>query len=188
MSLNKYHEIEENMKLRNRLLKLGIGCSIVGPKGPKGDKGDRGEAGPVIPSSTEAIFSTGFNETNESEQMIFDTPWLIPNESEFFTQLSDSELEVKPGIYEITMSGLISDMDDSHGAEVYLETFEGTAIKDLDFKVLEGISKQVYFSKTIIFRFESPVILRVISNIIGDLNTSKVSISSVNLHIKRIHE
>ena len=33
----KLHELENNLKLRNKLLKLGLGCPIVDPTGPKGD-------------------------------------------------------------------------------------------------------------------------------------------------------
>lgn len=41
MSFYKLQELENNLKLRNKLLKLGLGCPIVGPTGPKGDKGDK---------------------------------------------------------------------------------------------------------------------------------------------------
>ncbi len=34
MSLYKYQELEENIKLRNKLLCAGIGYQIVGPTGP----------------------------------------------------------------------------------------------------------------------------------------------------------
>lgn len=37
MSFYKLHELENNLKLRNKLLKLGLGCPIVDPTGPKGD-------------------------------------------------------------------------------------------------------------------------------------------------------
>lgn len=41
MSFYKLHELENNLKLRNKLLKLGLGCFIVDPTGPKGDNEDK---------------------------------------------------------------------------------------------------------------------------------------------------
>lgn len=41
MSFYKLQELENNLKLRNKLLKSGLGCPIVGSTGPKGDKGDK---------------------------------------------------------------------------------------------------------------------------------------------------
>ena len=42
MSLDKYQELEENIKLRNKLLCAGIGYQIVGPTGPQGPTGMTG--------------------------------------------------------------------------------------------------------------------------------------------------
>lgn len=74
MNVNKYQELQENLKLRNKFLRLGIGCTVVGPQGPKGEKGDtgtkgekgdigpmgpQGEIGPIGPvavSSTDSFF------------------------------------------------------------------------------------------------------------------------------------
>lgn len=191
MSSNKYRELEENMKLRNKLLSLGIGCSIIGPtgsQGPTGPQGVQGPTGPSAISSTDGIFSTGFNDSDIVGKMTFDNLWIIPSESEFFNQISDSELEIKPGIYEITMSGLINKADDTHGAEVYLQNSEGSAIKDLSFELSIGNGKQMYFSQTTFFRFEVETVLQVMTNILGDIGTSNVVISDVNLILKKIHE
>ena len=71
MAQDKYEELKKNLELRNKLLKLGIGCPIIGPTGPKGDrgepglqgpagekgeKGDIGPTGPIAVSSTEGLF------------------------------------------------------------------------------------------------------------------------------------
>lgn len=58
MDCQKYQELEDRLKLRNKLLKLGIGSFCVGPTGPKGDKGDKGEIGPAgqaLPSISEGV-------------------------------------------------------------------------------------------------------------------------------------
>lgn len=67
MSFYKLQELENNLKLRNKLLKLGLGCPIVDPTGPKGDKEDKGSS----PIST--------------------------SESNYFSLLNDTDLKVVPG-------------------------------------------------------------------------------------------
>ena len=148
----------------------------------------KGNPGPIIPSSTEGIFFSDFNELTTSGEMIFDNTWLIPNVSDIFTIIDESKVEVVPGIYEISVSGLVTGIDNNNGAEIYLFTDKGAAIKDLNFKFPKGSSSQSYFSKTTLFRFEEESILDVTANIISDLQTSTVSISEVNLLLKKIRE
>lgn len=194
MSTDKYCQIKENLKLRNKLMKLGLCHTIIGPKGEKGDKGDKGDQGdvgppgPITPSATEGIFFADFKDTVTNSEMLFDNLWFIPNVSQYFTKISESEIEVQPGIYEIAMTTLISGVDDTHGAEVYLQDNSNSAIKDLNFKLLNGDGKQMYFSPNIIFRFETLTTLQVMTNITGDIATSNVTISDVSLLMKKIHE
>lgn len=203
MNLQKYQELEKNLKLRNRLLKLGIGCVVKGPKGdigptgpqgeigatwPQGEIGPTGPAGEVSSSSNEGLFFTSFSDTNDSNKMTFEDSWFIPSESKYFTILNDTDIEVQPGIYEITFSGLVNDSDDTHGATFYLQNIEGSALKDLTFELSIGSGKQMTFSQTIIFRFEKVTVLEAVANILGDASTSNVTISSVNLLMKKIHE
>lgn len=194
MSSYKFKELEENVKLRNKLLKLGFGCTIIGPTGPKGDKGDQGPqgnigpTGPIASSSNEGLLFSGFVDTKTSEKMSINNSWLIPNESEYFSILNNTEIEIQPGIYEITFSGLIEQADDTHGATFYLQNSEGTALKDLTYKLEPNSGKQMSFSQNIVFRFEKETILEVAADILGDSSTSNVVISGVNLTIKKIHE
>lgn len=203
MNLQKYQELEKNLKLRNKLLKLGIGCAVKGPKGdigptgpqgeigatgPQGEIGPTGPAGEVSSSSNEGLFFTSFSDTNVSNKMTFEDSWFIPSESKYFTILNDTDIEVQPGIYEITFSGLVNDSDDTHGATFYLQNIEGSALKDLTFELPVGSGKQMNFSQTIIFRFEKVTVLEAVANILGDTGTSNVTISSINLLMKKIHE
>lgn len=191
MATNKYQKLQEDINLRRKLLNLGICNSIIGPAGPKGDKGDRGEIGPpgpIIPSSNEAIFFTSLEDTNTTEAMPLNDIWIIPSNTEYFTVISDTEVSVEPGIYEIVLSGLISQVDDTHGATFYLKNTSGSAIKDLSFQLLAGPTKQMYFSQDIIFRFEDTTTLEVMASIEGDEDTSSVTITDVNLLLKKIHE
>lgn len=200
MNCQKYQELEERLKLRNELLKLGIGYSCIGPTGPqgekgeqglKGDKGDKGEIGPAgqaLPSTNEGLMSTGFEEVDTSGIMVHQNLWLIPNPSAYFNLIDDSNIEVLPGIYEITFSGLIKGVDDTHGGTFYLQTSEGDAIRDLTFELLATEGKQMHFSQSIIFRFEELTILQAVAQIDGDENSSNVVITDVNLLMKKIHE
>lgn len=197
MSLDKYQQIQENMKIKNKLQSIGIGCSIVGPKGEKGDIGPTGPIGPAGPtgpsgsipvSSTEELFFTSYEDTNKSNEMLFKDSWLIPNHSISFTLVSDSEVEVQPGIYEIAFSGLIEKADSTHGAGFYLQDKDGAAIKDFSYELPIGSGNQMHFSSDVIFRFEHPTVLKVTTNFLGDEGTSNVLISSVNLLMKKIHE
>lgn len=194
MNLQKYQELEKNLKLRNKLLKLGIGCVVKGPKGDIGPTGPQGEIGPTGPageasvSSNEGLFFTSFSDIKDSNKMVLEDSWLVPSESEYFTILNDTDIEVQPGIYEITFSGLINNSDDTHGATFYLQNGEGSALKDLTFELSIGNGKQMNFSQTIIFRFENVTVLEVVANILGDTDTSNVIVSNVNLLMKKIHE
>ena len=148
----------------------------------------RGNPGPIIPSSTEGIFFTDFNELTTSGEMIFNNTWLIPSLSDIFTIIDENKVEVVPGIYEISLSGLITGLDNDNSAEIYLLTDKGSAIKDLSFKFPKGSGSQSYFSKTTLFRFEEESILDVSVNILSDLQAPTISISEVNLLLKKIRE
>lgn len=229
--------LEENLKLRKKLLSLGICSSVIGPTGPtgpsggatgptgpqgiqgpagpqgipgvqglkgdkgdtgsqglKGDKGDigptgpQGEPGPIISSTNEGMLFVSFAETKANGPMTFENSWLIPNDSQYFSLLNNNEVQIEPGIYEISLSCLIDASDVDHGVEVYLKTKEGAAIKDLDYKLPIGSTMPMNFSQNILFRFENITILEVEVNLLGDEETSNVEVSNTNLLIKKIHE
>ena len=197
MSTQKFHELQENLKLRKKIMNLGLGCSIVGPTGPQGLPGPTGPTGsigpigpigPIAITSTEGLLFTGFEETNISREMLLIDSWLLPNESEYFSFPSETEIEVQPGVYEITFSCLIQTEDDNHGATVYLKNSDGAAIRDLHYNLEIGEGKKMNFSQTIIFRFEETTTLQASVDILGDEGTANISISSANLIMKKIHE
>lgn len=181
---DKYCDVQEGILLRKKLLKFGLGNTVIGPTGPTGPKGEDASSGSAL---VEGMFFTGFASVNDSGQMGFDTPWMVPNDNEFFSIIGNS-VEVVSGIYEINMSGFISGIDDSHGVEVYLSNDLGDAIKDLNLNFNMGNSNEIYFSKSILFRFDDRTLLDVMVNIDGDINTSQVVVSEVNLFLKKIHE
>lgn len=193
MSLDKYQELEENIKLRNKLLCAGIGYQIVGPTGPQGPtgmtgpQGMQGPIGPIAVSSNEGIFFTSFQDSVISDAMNLEDTWFIPSVSPYFSLPSENQIEVQPGIYEITFSGLIEKADDTHGATFYIKTGEGAALKDTVFKLEAGDGKQMNFSQTILFRFEDATILQATVDILGEEDTSNVVVSSVNLIMKKIY-
>ena len=42
MASQRIEQLKENLKIRNKLLSIGIGCPIVGPTGPRGEIGPTG--------------------------------------------------------------------------------------------------------------------------------------------------
>ena len=114
--------------------------------------------------------------------MNLEDTWFIPSVSPYFSLPSENQIEVQPGIYEITFSGLIEKADDTHGATFYIKTGEGAALKDTVFKLEAGDGKQMSFSQTILFRFEDATV-----DILGEEDTSNVVVSSVNLIMKKIY-
>lgn len=120
--------------------------------------------------------------------MIYDNVWRIPNDTEIFNIIDESKVKVIPRIYEISISGLVTGIDDNNSAEIYLLTDKSAAIKDLNFKFPKNSGSQGYFSKTTLFRFEEETYLEINTNIISDLQTSTITISEVNLLLKKIHE
>lgn len=214
--------LEENLKLRKKLLSLGICSSVVGPTGPtgpsggatgptgpqgiqgpagpqgipgvQGPKGDigptgpQGEPGPIISSINEGMLFVSFAETKANGPMTFENSWLVPNDSKYFSLLNNNEVQIEPGIYEISLSCFLDGSDVDHGVEVYLKTMEESAIKDLDYKLPVGSTMPMNFSQNILFRFENVTILEVEVNLLGDEGTSNVEVSNTNLLIKKIHE
>ena len=134
------------------------------------------------------MFFTSFIDSDASGSLDFQDSWFVPNHSQYFNILDDHEVQVQPGIYEISFSCLIEQADDTHGATVYLSDSAGSAVKDFSYKLSPGTGTQMNFSQSVLFRFEEVTNLQVISNILGDEGTSNVIVSGVNLLIKKIHE
>lgn len=211
MSSKELCDLKKDLQLKNKLLRLGIGCQIMGPtgplgptgptgptglagptgpiglEGPTGPTGPTGPMGPVTPTTSEGLFFAGFNDASSSVTMDITDPWFIPNPSEYFSVSGTTDVVVLPGIYEITFSGLIEGADDNHGAVLYLKDEKGSAIKDFTFNLTQGNGKQAHFSQTIIFRFEETTTLQSVATILGDEGTSQVKVSDVNLLLKRLH-
>ena len=101
---------------------------------------------------------------------------LVPNASPYFTLLNNSKIELIPGIYEISFSGRIEGGDNTHDGTFYLQTSEGSALKDLTFTLPIDSLEMMHFSQTILFRFDKDTVLQVPVDILGDLNTSNVEI------------
>lgn len=202
MSIKKYDELRKKIEFRNKLIDLGY-CPVVGPTGPQGEKGLQGEpgiqgvkgdigpmgpTGPIASSSTEGMFFTTFLEDDKSGELEFQDFWFVPNPSSYFTLFGNNGVEVQPGIYEIVFSGSIENADDLHGGVFYLKDDKGAAVKDLTFSLNAGNGKQMYFSRTVLFRFEEVTTLYVEFNVLGDEGTSNVSVSEVNLVLKKVHD
>ncbi len=209
MSCNNFEEIEKNLKLSRRLKMLGIcpntaaSTGPIGPTGatgpqgeigpigltgPTGPTGPKGEIGPVATASYEGLLHANYMDTSDEGDMKLNDSWLVPDPSVYFTIKNDTEIEIEPGIYEITLSSFVSGIDNTHGVEVYLKDINASAIKDLDFKIDPDGAKEMNFSRTILFRFENINTLSIAVSITGDIGTSNIEVSNVSLLLKKIHE
>ena len=180
------------------MMDLGLICTVMGPTGPTGAtgpqgiqgetglKGDPGPEGPSFPASVEAMFYTSFVDTKEEGLLTISSPWLIPNPSDYFEVVNDNEVLVKPGIYEITLSGLISGADNAHGGHFYLQDENGSEFRALSFSFPQSNGKYAQFYQTTLLRFEEDTKLSVNTIILGGAAASNVEFSNVNLMIKKI--
>lgn len=158
----------------------------AGATGPQGDAGAVGPEGPSFPASVESMFYTSFEDTKVEGLLIISSPWLIPNPSDYFEVVNENEVLVKPGVYEITLSGLISDADNAHGGHFYLQDENGSEIKALSFSFPQGNGKYAQFYQTTLLRFEENTQLSVNTVILGGVAASNVEFSNVNLMLKKI--
>ena len=162
----------------------------VGPTGPKGDKGDIGPAGPLntLPTSYDGIIFASFAQANYSKIMAFQETLGIPENDDYFELSDNTNIKVmNPGIYEITLCGQISGVDQSHGAIFYLSNTNGAVIQDLSFEVKAGTTTRMVCSETIITKFDDAPTLYVRCGVIGDSSTANVDFTNVNLIIKKYH-
>jgi len=195
---NLYDKILEKQKLRKDMIDLGLICTIIGPTGPAGAigpqgiqgetglKGDPGPEGPSFPASVEAMFYTSYVDTKLEGLLTISSPWLIPNPSDYFEVVNENEVLVKPGIYEITLSGLISGADNAHGGHFYLQDENGSEFRALSFSFPQSNGKYAQFYQTTLLRFEEDTKLSVNTIILGGASASNVEFSNVNLMIKKI--
>ena len=156
---NLCDKILEKQKLRKGMMDLGLICIIMRPTGPAGAigpqwiqgktdlKDDLGPEGPSFPASVEAKFYTSFVDTKEEGLLTISSPWLIPNPSDYFEVVNENEVLVKPGIYEITLSGLISGADNAHGGHFYLQDENGSEFRALSFCFHQSNDKTLSFIK-----------------------------------------
>ena len=108
-------------------------------------KGDVGPECPIFPASVEEMFYTSFLDTKAEGLLTILSPWLIPNLSNYFEVVNENEVLVKPGIYEITLSGLISNADNTHRGHFYLQDENGSEIKTLSFSFHQSNGKYAQF-------------------------------------------
>ena len=166
----------------------------IGPKGndglmgPTGPKGDTGPTGPSFtsPTSYETVLFVSFAQARYSKIMTFQETLVLPDDNETFELTSNSTISLlKSGIYEITLCGQISGVDQSHGAIFHLTNSEGSVIQDLSFELKAGLTNRMDCSETIITKIEKTTSLYVRCGITGDNASANIDFANVNLIIKR---
>ena len=163
----------------------------IGPTGPQGPKGDVGPTGPagtpaLSPTSYDAVLFVSFAQAHYSKIMTFQEHLGIPGDETYFSFSDNTNITlIHPGIYEITLCGQISGVDQSHGAIFYLSNTNGAVIQDLSFEVKAGTTSRMDCSETIMTKIDTQTTIYVRCGIIGDSSTANIDFANVNLIIKK---
>ena len=160
----------------------------VGPTGPKGDIGPTGPAGTFVasPTSYDAVLFVSYAQAHYSKIMTFQEQLSIPENNTYFNLSDNTNITlIQPGIYEITLCGQISGVDQSHGAIFYLSNTNGSVIQDLSFEVKAGTTSRMDCSEAIMTKIDTETTVYVRCGIIGDSSTANIDFSNVNLIIKK---
>lgn len=163
----------------------------IGPTGPQGIIGPTGPTGPTgpiktAPTSYDAILFVSYAQANYSKIMNFQEVIEIPYNNEYFTLIADTDISLpETGIYEITLCGQISGVDQNHGAIFYLTDKNGAVIQDLSFEVKAGTTTRMDCSESVITKITNPTTLYVRCGITGDASTANIDFANVNLIIKK---
>ncbi len=159
----------------------------IGPTGPKGDIGPIGPTGSSIknPASYDAVLFLSYAQANYSKIMTIQEHLAI-DDGTYFDIIDDTNTTLnEPGIYEITLCGQISGVDQSHGAIFYLSNTNGSVIQDLSFEVKAGTTSRMDCSETIMTKIDTKTTIYVRCGIIGDSSTANIDFANVNLIIKK---
>ena len=151
---------------------------------PKGDVGPTGSTGPVGASYVAVLFIS-FVQAHYSKVMSFQEYLKLPEDDNYYVLENNNILLITDGIYEITLCGQISGVDQNHGAIFYLIDQEGSVIQYLSFELKAGSTSRMDCSETIITKFDKPKKLYIQCGIIGDAQTAKIDFANVNLIIKK---
>ena len=160
----------------------------IGPTGPKGDIGPTGPAGTFVtsPTSYDAVLFVSYAQAHYSKIMTFQEQLSIPKSNTYFNLSDNTNITLtQPGIYEITLCGQISGVDQSHGAIFYLSNTNGSVIQDLSFEVKAGTTSRMDCSEAIMTKIDTETTVYVRCGIIGDSSTANIDFSNVNLIIKK---
>ncbi len=118
--------------------------------------------------------------------MTFQEQLSIPENNTYFNLSDNTNITlIQPGIYEITLCGQISGVDQSHGAIFYLSNTNGSVIQDLSFEVKAGTTSRMDCSEAIMTKIDTETTVYVRCGIIGDSSTANIDFSNVNLIIKK---
>lgn len=161
----------------------------TGPIGPKGEQGEQGIQGATGINGTSLIDSVSFSSfamTTRSGIMQFDETHLIPSDTNYFEFTGPTDIEIlEPGFYEISLGGIISGITATNGGIFYLKDQNNQVLSDLSFTIPAGGTSIMQFFNTNFFTFNTPMTLQVQAGIIGTPVTGDVTITSVNVIIRK---
>lgn len=182
VTINKIERICENQKLKNRLKEAGI-FPLIGPTGPKGEIGPTGPKGENS-LSYEGILSGFYNDEYGEETLSFLDKKVFPKDTDIFTT-NDTDINIKKGIYEVTLSGIITGVDEDNGGIFYLyNATNDTIINGLHFLLSASNVKEMYFSGTTVVELSEPSVFQVKTEVSGG-KVQKVKFNDINILIKK---
>lgn len=188
ITIDRFEKICENKKIKDRLKEAGI-FQGIGPTGPQGIPGPQGEIGPTGPQGEsglpyQALFSGFYNEANGNEIATFLNKRVFPTDSDVFIT-TDTDITIDKGVYELTLSGVITGADNDDGGIFYLyDVTSDTIVSGLYFLLNKGNTPEMYFSGVAIIAIDTPSTFQVKTELTGG-GVKKVKFSGINIVLKK---
>lgn len=158
----------------------------VGEKGDTGPKGDKGDPGTGGTSLYDGLIFVNFLETTVAGVAILGTQKKVPDTTDYFIINNSRTISIqKAGVYEITLSGKISDVTSNVGALFYLyDVTNDQKVDNFIFELKKGNIPEMSFSKVNILEIVNPLDLQLKTEIDSD-GSSDATFSDISVLIKK---
>lgn len=158
----------------------------VGEKGDTGPKGDKGDPGTGGTSLYDGLIFVNFLETTVAGVAILGTQKKVPDTTDYFIINNSRTISIqKAGVYEITLSGKISDVTSNVGALFYLyDVTNDQKVDNFIFELKKRNIPEMSFSKVNILEIVNPLDLQLKTEIDSD-GSSDATFSDISVLIKK---
>lgn len=147
-------------------------------------KGQNGSAGAT---ASNAVLFVNYQDATVAKSLTIRQKIFIPSSTTLFTIPNTLDINVNTtGIYELTLCGKVSGVNNTNGAKFYLlNTVTGDILNNLAFELKAGNTSDMDFCGTIITEIFAPATFQLKSVIVNDSGTSNINFSDINLIMKR---